>query len=138
MGKANKVNLLLGAIAIVTTIIAIFALNGLSSVNQHRTNEEEFNERIRQLTDTIAELKVDLKKYETEIDRLGLEREKFRKELHLIIKHYGKTNNELTTGGWDENIDFLSRELSNEDGLQGGYDSLPNKASADKAKHKAK
>ena len=110
-------NIFLAIVAISAIIIAIFALNRTVPSESPLYTPEDYKRNIKVLNDAIQELRRDIARYETEIDRIELERSKIKKELELIIKDNEKVDTELANGDWDTNIKFLSDFLSEEDTL---------------------
>ena len=110
-----KVNIFLGILYIILVALIAILIHRCNSVSDSSYNTYE--EDIRILNDTIKELRKDITKYETEIERLDFEREKIRKELELIIEDNEKMDAKLINGDLDTNIKFLSDFLSKEDNL---------------------
>lgn len=109
-------DIFLVVLAVGAIIIAIFALRGSDS--DFSIPAEEYEENIRALNDSIKVLKEDIVKYQTEIERIDLERESIKRKLELIIKDNEKVDAELANGDWDDNIKFLSEFLSEKDTLR--------------------
>lgn len=109
-------DIFLVVLAVGAIIIAIFALRGSDS--DFSIPAEEYEENIRALNDSIKVLKEDIVKYQTEIERIDLERESIKRKLELIIKDNEKVDTELANGDWDDNIKFLSEFLSEKDTLR--------------------
>lgn len=117
MKRKVKVSIFLAIILVFAILFAIFALGKHSESCPPKYLTEEYERNIQILNDTIKSLRADIAKYKAEIDRIDLERENIRKELHLIIRDNEKTDIELANGDWDTNIKFLSEHLSEKDSV---------------------
>lgn len=112
MKKQTKVNLFFVSIAVIAVIIAIFALYARPDTSGQPINDKEYRANMKVLSDTVKELKRDITQYEKEIQKLCIERENLKAEFDKIIKANEKTDNELVTGTLDDNVEFLTKYLS--------------------------
>lgn len=117
MNKTNRVNIFLAIIAVIAIIIAIFVLSRSGSTSESPIYTKDYEKNIKVLNDTIQKLRTDIAYYETEIERIDLERDSIRRELQQIIKDNEKIDTELANGDWDYNIQFLTDYLSEEDSV---------------------
>lgn len=117
MERKVKVNIFLGIVVVLAIIIAIFAVGSKEQISDVPLSDEEYEENIRILSDTIKSLKEDIARYRKEIEKIDFERETIKEELKLIIRDNEKTDTELANGDWDTNIKFLSDFLSKKDSV---------------------
>lgn len=112
MKKQTKVSLFFVNIAIIGVIIAIFALYARSVTPVLPTKNDVYRANIKVLSDTVEELRRDIARYEEQINQLNLEKENLKREIDKIIKANEETDNKLVNGTLDDNVEFLSKYLS--------------------------
>lgn len=116
--KTNRVSIFLAIVTAMVIIVAIFALSRSPLSEAPTYDEGDYDINIEALGDTIRELRKNIAKYETEIQRIDLEKETIKRELELILRHNEEIDTELANGDWDYNIRFLTEYLSEKDTLR--------------------